>query len=88
MEDAMQAAQTRANALSNKAPTTYWTKPFHGIQHLGTGDRWVTVEDKGCIAQLVCWFPGCGFRPDVTTHTDAETARQAGEAWFGLFGHA
>ncbi|MEO1354467.1 MAG: hypothetical protein AAFW48_01575 [Pseudomonadota bacterium] len=85
----MQATQTqRPDALSAKAPARSWTKPFHGIQHLGAGDRWATVEDKGCVAHLVCWFPGCGFRPDVTTHTDAEKTRQAGETWFGLFGHA
>lgn len=50
--------------------------------------RGSAVHDKRSHADFVCWFPGCGFRPDVTTHTDAEKAREAGEAWFGLFGHA
>lgn len=85
----MQATQTRrVNAPSASAVATAWTKPFLGIQHLGTDTRWVTVTDHGSSAELTCWFPGCGFRPDVTTHTDAEKAREAGEAWFGLFGHA
>ena len=89
MEDAMSATQTRnASAHGSTAAAADWTKPFHGMQHLGTGNRWATVTNYGSSAELTCWFPGCGFRPDVTTHTDADRARQAGESWFGLFGHA
>lgn len=89
MEDAMSAIQTRnASAHGSTAAAADWTKPFHGMQHLGTGNRWATVTNYGSSAELTCWFPGCGFRPDVTTHTDADRARQAGESWFGLFGHA
>lgn len=85
----MQTLQTRqASAQSASALTAGWTKPFHGVQHLGADNRWATVTDRGSSADLTCWFPGCGFRLEVSTHTDAEKARRAGETWFGLFGHA
>lgn len=84
----MQAIQSGRTSAPGTAAAAAWTKPFLGIQHLGTGNRWATVEDRGSFAELVCWFPGCGFRPDVSKHSDAVQARQAGEAWFGMVGHA
>lgn len=61
-----------------------WTKPFHGVQHLGDpskGKSWVTVNDYGTFAELLCWFPGCQFGPLQSQHDSAEAARAEGEKW-------
>jgi hypothetical protein len=61
-----------------------WTKPFHGVQHLGTlGDmRWATVTDYGSFAELTHWARGVGITGNPQSrHDSAEQARQAGERW-------
>lgn len=60
-----------------------WTKPFHGVQHLGEyHDRfWCTVCDYDTFAELSRWTPGCGFSPMNSTHLTAANARAVGEEW-------
>lgn len=61
-----------------------WTKPFHGVQHLGSGkpsDYWITVEDRNTFAKLLRWFPGCGFSPQESIHDSVAKAKAAGEKW-------
>lgn len=65
-----------------------WTKPFHGVQHLGQepgafslGKRWASVCDWGTWADLRQWFPGCGFSPIEKTFDNVKEARKAGERW-------
>lgn len=73
----------------NATATLTWTAPFHGVQHLfkpGEGSyktkkHWCTVEAYASFAILSCWFPGCGFYPNQTQHTNAAAARAAGETY-------
>lgn len=61
-----------------------WTKPFHGVQHLGefgTQRFWCTVNDYGSFAELLRWTPGCQFSPMRSTHLSAANARAVGEGW-------
>lgn len=61
-----------------------WSEPYHGVQHLGefgTQRWWVTVEDHCSWATLNCWFPGCAFSPQESSHTSAAEARAVGEKW-------
>jgi hypothetical protein len=58
-----------------------WTKPFHGVQHLGDRPRWVTVTDRGSFGELTRWYPGCGYNPLQSMHPTADAARAAGERW-------
>jgi hypothetical protein len=73
--------------MSSTISSKTWTTPYYGVQHFGcergksNSSHWLTVEDHGACATLFRWFPGCGFRPLRSRHDDAETARQAGEAW-------
>lgn len=64
--------------------TKAWTRPYHGIQHLGQprDRRWATVTDWGDSAELVRWWLGCGFvEPTVEHFPSIDDARKAGEAW-------
>lgn len=60
-----------------------WSKPFHGVQHLGRVSDlyWSTVEDYGSFAVLSKWFPGCAFNPMEETFDTADQARTVGETW-------
>ncbi|ENZ79593.1 MULTISPECIES: hypothetical protein [Ralstonia] len=51
--------------------------------HRGRAER-----DRLPVADLSCWFPGLGFNPDRTVHTDAISCARVAGALFGLFGHA
>lgn len=68
-----------------------WTPPYFGVQHFPDGptesdsSHWVTVEDFGAFAKLLCWSPGCAYRPLVYMFETAGEARWAGEA-FALSG--
>lgn len=60
-----------------------WTKPYHGVQHLGElGDLYkCSIDDSGTFAILCKWYPGCGFCPIEEQHPTAAEARAAGEKW-------
>lgn len=60
-----------------------WSKPFHGVSHLNGSRRevWATVTDRGSFADLLCWFPGCGFNPLRSMHDSAEEAKAHAEKW-------
>lgn len=58
-----------------------WTKPFHGVTHLGDKPSRVSVTDRGTWAELMCWYPGCGFSPLRSHHDSAEIAKTLGEQW-------
>ena len=67
--------------------TRIWSKPFHGLHHLGAENgkvastHWVTVQDCGAFALLRRRFPGGGFSSIDSTHPNVATAKAAGEAW-------
>jgi hypothetical protein len=61
-----------------------WTKPYCGVSHCGKpsdGKRWATVEDHGSFVTLLRWFPGCGFKPNESTHDTVEDAKDKAEKW-------
>lgn len=58
-----------------------WTKPFHGVTHLGTGKWRLTITDRGSFADLSQWYPGCGFSPLSTVHDSVADAKAIGEQW-------
>jgi hypothetical protein len=60
-----------------------WSKPFYGVSHKNGKSRewWATVTDRGHLAELTCWYPGCGFKPIQSTHDNAAAAKAAGERW-------
>ena len=67
--------------MTQKTPDT-WTEPYFGIQHLrpfSTRSTWFTVKDSGNSAELLTWFPGCGFSPASETFDSAEDARAHAE---------
>lgn len=61
--------------------TAEWSSPTLGVQHLRASNtrRWATVQDRGSFAELLCWYPDCGFTPDESMHANAASARAAGE---------
>lgn len=64
-----------------------WTTPYLGVRHFPAGPvesdsaHWVTVQDRGAFARLLCWSPGCAYRPLVYTFETADEACWAGEAY-------
>ena len=63
-----------------------WSTPYHGVQHTDRNSHkeWVTVVDRGCFAELTCWFVGWtpySNPPLGETFGTVEAARAAGEAW-------
>jgi hypothetical protein len=70
--------------MAEQNQTKEWTKPYHGVQHLGriADARWATVVAWDSYAELTCWYRGCGF-VSVPLHMfdTVEEARTAGEQW-------
>lgn len=66
----------------NNNQSANWSKPFHGIQHLGGLKRGfqVSVTDCGSFAECDVFVPGCGFNATETKHDTVELARAHGEA--------
>jgi hypothetical protein len=64
-------------------PTPTWSPPFFGISHYQPqgADRWATVEDRGKVVILLCWYKGCGLTPHPYTFQTLDAAKAAGEAW-------
>lgn len=63
--------------MSNTTATRpAWSKPFHGVRHLGrtTDARWVTLTECGAMVEATFWFRGCGLSPD---HADFDTLAEA-----------
>lgn len=69
--------------MNAQTHTQEWSRPNLGVQHLKAPNtrRWATVTDRGSFAELSCWYPDCGFSPMESTHTDAQSAREAGERY-------
>lgn len=59
--------------------------PRAGVVPLHRGG---TEQSKLMPTDLSCWFPGLGFNPDPTVHTDAISCSRIVGALFGLLGHA
>lgn len=65
-------------------PTHLWSKPHHGVQHLGRASdrRWATVEEYSpAFAVLTKWLQGHFWESETVNFDSAAEARTAGEAW-------
>ena len=61
-----------------------WSKPFHGLTHLGESSdrRRVSVQAfSDGRAELFKWYEGCGFSPITEMHDSVELAKAEGERW-------
>ena len=58
-----------------------WSAPYLGVQHLTGKTSRASVTDYGSFAELLRWFPGCGFSPIKSQHASASEAREAGAKW-------
>lgn len=64
-----------------------WTMPYLGVQHFPAGGiepdsaHWATVEEFGAFARLLCWSPGCAYRPLAYMFETVDEARWIGEAY-------
>jgi len=72
--------------MTTKAPPgagKQWTKPFHGLQHLGElkDPKRVSVQQIADRADLHKWYEGCGFSPIVESHPTVTAAKAEGEKW-------
>lgn len=70
--------------MSNTTATKHaalWTKPYHGVQHLGRANdpRWVTLTDIGSMVEVTFWTAGCGFHPEQADFDTLAEAMAAGE---------
>lgn len=66
--------------------TEQWSPLQFGMQHFPAGpiagERFrATATDFGTCAEVLCWFPGCGFSPKSFMFESMAQAKAAGEAY-------